>query len=106
MMSIDRINPDGTELLEKNEGELAIPRPRKDEPGREPPPRADERSWPAVANRALRSWSVTARAAVLLVVLLTGLAGIACLLNVDAPVLFFSGLPVLRSLRRSDIDKR
>jgi hypothetical protein len=106
LMSIDRINPDGNELPEKNEGELAIPRQRKDEPGREPPPRADERSWQAVVSRTLRSWGVTVRAVVLLVVLLTGLAGIACLLNVNAPVLFFSGLPVLRSFRRTDTDKR
>jgi hypothetical protein len=84
----DDTNPDDSEVVIQ-----PIPLPRDGAAARRPRGRhrVEDRSWPATIERILRSWPVTLRTALLLAVLLLGIAAIAAASGLAGPLLFVAG---------------
>lgn len=109
-----RINPPEDPVPEP-EGVIVrpIPLPRDGETDRRPVRaqrgrhRAESRSWPSLLNRVLRSWPATLRLALLLAILLVGLAVIVAAAGIATPFLVIAGgYQARRWFRRDDRTKR
>ncbi len=84
-----------------------IPLPRDGGATRRPRRRrAEDRSWPAILERVLRSWPTTLRMALLLAILLGGLAAIVAAAGLASPLLLIAGGHQLRRWRRDPRDTR
>jgi hypothetical protein len=77
-----------------------IPLPRDGAARRPRRHRAEDRSWPATLERVLRSWPTTLRLALLLAILLGGLAAIVAAAGLASPLLLVAGGHQLRRWRR------
>lgn len=69
--------------------EISIPVPPQR--GRRGRHRAESRSWTGFADKVLQSWPATLRLAVLLMILLAGLAMIAAVIGIATPLLLVAG---------------
>jgi hypothetical protein len=89
-----QINP--ADDANRGESEVVIqpiPLPRDGGSARRPRSRhrAEDRSWPATLERILRSWPTTLRTALLLAVVLLGIAAVAAASGLAGPLLFVAG---------------
>jgi hypothetical protein len=99
-----RINPAEDPESGQEEGVIQpIPLPRAVAPARRPRRhRAEGRSWPATLERVLRTWPTTLRLALLLAILLAGLAAIAAAAGLASPLLLIAGGHQARKWVRRD----